>query len=535
MPLPTVHAPSSAVSRIASAPSITTATWVLRKRKTRPSAQAAQIGCLTLNPDVLLLPHFIRTLWDAGQIDASAGTICGKLLSIGPGFRPLDEQHLDSTGIFFTPAMRHFDRGWHEPDNGEFDNLEYVFGASAAAALYRREMIEDVSIDGSFFDPDFFCYREDADVAWRAILQGWRCIYAPAAVSYHVRSVVPGNRRAVPRAINMHSVKNRFLMRIKNASPSLCRRFWLPMTLRDLIVVAGALVAEPGSLPAFWHLARCMPRALRARRIIMSRRRIDDAALEGWFSFAPVAQTISHAAELAPAIWANRNPADGLSRARLIDERSAGVPIGRAFSRPFGLRTLAASPTGSPERPPGTIVRPNAELRIRENHAAFGCHPAHFPVAPYLQRATIESTPMSFQWLQMRITEEQDRRHREAQILERLPRVLDEVHRALVVCVDAYVAAFGAEAVEISYQSQKIRVTVREEQDAKWEKVGKVEVTTFPKLPGLHIDRNGSALDIEVGVLPGDKIFYKDAEEFLTTEELTRRILDLLLFPKLGD
>ena len=142
---------------------------------------------------------------------------------------------------------------------------------------------------------------------------------------------------------------------------------------------------------------------------------------------------------------------------------------------------------------------------------------------------------MSFQWLQMRITEEQDRRHREAQILERLPRVLDEVHRALVVCVDAYVAAFGAEAVEISYQSQKIRVTVREEQDAKWEKVGKVEVTTFPKLPGLHIDRNGSALDIEVGVLPGDKIFYKDAEEFLTTEELTRRILDRSLFPKLGD
>ena len=58
---------------------------------------------LTLNPDVLLLPHFIRTLRDAGQSDASAGTVCGKLLSIGPNFRPLAEQRLDSTGIFFTP------------------------------------------------------------------------------------------------------------------------------------------------------------------------------------------------------------------------------------------------------------------------------------------------------------------------------------------------------------------------------------------------------------------------------------------------
>jgi GT2 family glycosyltransferase len=261
---------------------------------------------LTLNPDVLLLPHFIRSLWDAGQADPSAGTVCGKLLSIGEGFRPLDEQILDSTGMFFTPAMRHFDRGWHEPDNSDFDRMVYVFGASAAAALYRREMIEDVSVDGSFFDPDFFCYREDADVAWRAILQGWRCIYVPAAASYHVRSVVPGSRRSIPRAINMHSVKNRFLMRIKNTSGGLYRRFWLPITLRDLLVIGGALVSEPASLPAFWHLAKCLPKALRERRIIMRRRRIDDATLAAWFSFEPVAMAVG---EPAPAAWVEQSPA----------------------------------------------------------------------------------------------------------------------------------------------------------------------------------------------------------------------------------
>ncbi len=77
-------------------------------------------------------------------------------------------------------------------------------------------MIEDISIQGEFFDPDFFVYREDADVAWRAQLMGWRCIYTPLARGYHVRNVLPGNRRALPPEINMHSVKNRFLMRIKN-------------------------------------------------------------------------------------------------------------------------------------------------------------------------------------------------------------------------------------------------------------------------------------------------------------------------------
>jgi hypothetical protein len=105
-----------------------------------------------------------------------------------------------------------------------------------------------------------------------------------------VRSVVPGNRRSIPAVINMHSVKNRFLMRIKNASPGLYRRFWLPMTVRDLMVMGGAVLLEPASLAAFWHLAKCLPQALRDRRVILGRRRVDDAALATWFSFTPVAQ-----------------------------------------------------------------------------------------------------------------------------------------------------------------------------------------------------------------------------------------------------
>ena len=264
---------------------------------------------LTLNPDVLLLPGFLRRLLDAGAADSTAGTVCGKLLSIGPGFHPLAEQRIDSTGIFFTPAMRHFDRGWRQPDRACFENMEYVFGASAAAALFRRKMIDDVAVEGSFFDPDFFVYREDADVAWRAQLLGWRCIYTPAAVAYHVRSVTPENRRSVPAGINMHCVKNRFLMRIKNATAGVYRRYWLPMTLRDLVVVGGTMFCEPTSLAAFWHVARALPRALRQRRLIMSRRRVSDDVLAQWFSFEPAAQPIhpapAHEAArkiLAPAV-----------------------------------------------------------------------------------------------------------------------------------------------------------------------------------------------------------------------------------------
>src|ERR1700692_47308 len=231
-------------------------------------------GVLTLNPDVLLMPNFIQALVDAGRMDPNGGTVWGKLLTIRATFALPDKQLVDSTGIYFTPMLRHLDRGSQEIDNGHYLNFEYVFGATAAAALYRRAMIEDIAVLGEFFDPDFFVYREDADVAWRAQLMGWRCIYTPLARGYHVRNVLPGNRRALPSVINMHSVKNRFLLRLKNMTPDLYRRNWLSITARDFVVVGACLLHEHSSLKAFWYIAKNWKRVMAKRREIMSRKRV---------------------------------------------------------------------------------------------------------------------------------------------------------------------------------------------------------------------------------------------------------------------
>jgi len=142
---------------------------------------------------------------------------------------------------------------------------------------------------------------------------------------------------------------------------------------------------------------------------------------------------------------------------------------------------------------------------------------------------------MGFQWLGMRIQEEQDRRQREAQILERLPRALEETYRQLASCVEAYAGAFGPESADILLQGSKIRITIRDEQDGKWQQRTKIEMSIVSSLPGFRIDRGGEPLMIEVGLLPGDKMFYRDKDEFLTVEELTRRILDRAFFPKLGE
>lgn len=246
----------------------------------------------TLNPDVLLLPNFIEDLVDAGNLDPQVGTVCGKLLTIKSTFDHLETPLVDSTGIYFTPMLRHLDRGSQEIENGHYLKHEYVFGATAAAALYRREMIDDISEDGEFFDPDFFVYREDADVAWRAQLLGWRCMYTPNSRGYHVRNVLPGNRRALPPEINMHSVKNRFLMRLKNMTGDLYRRNWLSVTARDLVVVGCCLLREQTSLKAFVYVAANWRRVMAKRKNIMQRRRVSDEYLASWFSYQPVSKTI---------------------------------------------------------------------------------------------------------------------------------------------------------------------------------------------------------------------------------------------------
>jgi GT2 family glycosyltransferase len=228
---------------------------------------------LFLNPDTVLAPAFIEELVRALDARPDAASASGKLLR-------LDGRTIDSTGIIMLREQRHLDRGAGELDRGQFEKCEEIFGPSGAAAMYRRKALDDVSIDGQYFDEDFFAYREDADLAWRCRLLGWTSIYVPAAIAQHRRRVTPERRRQLPKEINYHSVKNRFLLRLNNITPGLYRRDFWPITKRDAAVVGYVLLREWSSLPAFFYIGRHLPRLLRKRKSIQSRKRADPMA---WF------------------------------------------------------------------------------------------------------------------------------------------------------------------------------------------------------------------------------------------------------------
>ena len=243
---------------------------------------------LTLNPDVVLDPDFISKLIEAAESHADVGTVCGKLLR----WKPEDAANpfsnvIDSAGIYFRPDLRHLDRGAEELDRGQYDRPEYVFGATGAAALYRREMIADVSLEGEFFDEDFFAYREDADLAWRAQLLGWKCLYVPQACAWHVRRVTPERRADLPQEINWHSVKNRFLMRMKNAGGGTWLNFFPQILDRDFSVLGYALFADRSLLSAIAFPLKTWRAVMKKRRIIQSRRRVSEHELMRWFDYRP--------------------------------------------------------------------------------------------------------------------------------------------------------------------------------------------------------------------------------------------------------
>jgi GT2 family glycosyltransferase len=220
-----------------------------------------------VNPDAFLEPDYIARLITAFDA-ADVGMATGKLVRA-------DGTGIDSTGIRMTRTGRHLDI--NEDISGE------VFGVSGAAAMYRMSFLNDVAINGEIFDEDFYVYREDADIAWRGRLLGWRAMCVPSAVAYHVRRVTPERRRELPPDINMHSLKNRFLLRLKNEGAYLALRNAPFELARDMVAVGAALTIERTSLPAFGWLWRNRRRILAKRRAIQSRRRVSDRDLARWF------------------------------------------------------------------------------------------------------------------------------------------------------------------------------------------------------------------------------------------------------------
>ncbi|MCA1293911.1 glycosyltransferase family 2 protein [Paenibacillus sp. alder61] len=213
---------------------------------------------LVLNPDVVLAPDYIKLLVEMMERNPTVGSATGMLV-----FQD-NEEIIDSTGLVMNRIWRAFDRGAGEPRQ-QWSASGEVFGVSGAAAIYSRNMIDDISIQGQFFDEDFFAYKEDVDVAWRAELLGWKAYYCAEALGIHKRGWKKGQRGARPLFIRQRSFINRYKMIYKNLLGAGWTRNLPQLLAYEISVHVYMLLREPNVLGAWVDFWRQRPN-LKAKR-----------------------------------------------------------------------------------------------------------------------------------------------------------------------------------------------------------------------------------------------------------------------------
>jgi len=169
---------------------------------------------LLLNADCFLQPGFLAAA--RPRLDEpGVGSVAPKLLRTRGPDRADHLDALDAAGMVVDRRRKNTLVGHGRPALA-FDRPGEVFGVDGAAALYRRETLEACAVEGEVFDTDFERWASDVDLAWRARLLGWKCVYEPRAVAYHVRWYSPSTRAGMPERDRRMQFRNRYLMMVKN-------------------------------------------------------------------------------------------------------------------------------------------------------------------------------------------------------------------------------------------------------------------------------------------------------------------------------
>lgn len=221
--------------------------------------------CLILNPDVTLHPDYLLELFRFIEEKPRnrVGSLTGKLLLKS---NPL---LVDSCGICMSKARRAYDLG-NDESAAQWSEFREVFGVSGAAALYSRAMINAISYKEQFFDNNFFAYKEDVDVAWRAQLLGWKAVFVPKAIGHHERGWKVGTRKRQSMFVRRLSYINRYKMIIKNDSlSSICKHIF-PIVLYECMSFGYVILREPKILLAWKILCRDWKQLREWRKFIMN-------------------------------------------------------------------------------------------------------------------------------------------------------------------------------------------------------------------------------------------------------------------------
>jgi GT2 family glycosyltransferase len=225
---------------------------------------------LLLNADCVLDEGFLDAATQRLRMDG-VGSVAPRLVR-ATGMRPADRLDvLDAAGMVVDRRRKNTLVGHNEPASG-YGHAAEVFGGDGACVLYRREVLDACAVGGEVLDESLELWASDVDLAWRARLLGWRCMYEPRALAWHVRFYSPSTRSGLPEAHRRLQFRNRLLMMAKNDSWFDIRGDLHRIACYELLALGHVLLRERHMLRAYREALRALPGARRRRRVVQAQR-----------------------------------------------------------------------------------------------------------------------------------------------------------------------------------------------------------------------------------------------------------------------
>jgi len=215
-------------------------------------AQPAFSAVALLNNDSIVEPNWLSAMLAELRPGNGVGMVACRMMSYS------EPDKIDSLGIvLYKSGIASNRKRLSDP----------LLGPCGGAAVYSTTLLHRVQEPtGYIFDPAYFCYAEDTDLALRARIAGFQCAYANDAVVRHHGSASSGG--GTNEFVAYYGLRNSLLTMVKGLPGRVLARhcFWITL-MQFAIMVKYLAKAKPRLLwRVYRDFTRLAPSALSVRR-----------------------------------------------------------------------------------------------------------------------------------------------------------------------------------------------------------------------------------------------------------------------------
>lgn len=217
-----------------------------------------------LNPDAFPEPDWLENLKNAANQNPDFSFFGSTQFKYGT------RDIIDGTGDVYHVSGQTWRRDFGYSIDNAGNKMGEIFSPCAAAALYRR----DIFLEVGGFDEKYFCQVEDVDLGFRLRLMGYRCLYVPDAIVWHIGSAFTGKNN---RLALYFAHRNMVWTYFKNMPGPLFWRYLPQHLLANVyILVWLSLKGQPLNIfKAKWDAFRQIKKILVERKKIQNNLNVD--------------------------------------------------------------------------------------------------------------------------------------------------------------------------------------------------------------------------------------------------------------------